>query len=442
MGTEAVFCFDLEGMEATVSTITSVVNEINKELEGAHIRLNSAQQAVQSAEEAYNAAVTAYNQQCASIAKSYGEACAAAAKEGRSAPPTPTYPAPPTRDTVIAAEAALAEIENMIVELEEDLAKTQEIAEMLKQTIASVEETEEEICLFITMELEQLQGLSLKYGTKVVTAIEGNSEMANPGFNYVNGKNSNGEKLKLYADLYADLSHEEYITLAQTVGVEATMALMMYNGMAAEQALAVASECGKVYNVEQAQRIFENQVYTDGTTMQEMISDIVESKGDDVVMYVDGQRVGGLYVDPAYYYDQSLNNGEFFDSSTSACAAYAFATALSIKHGTQITPGDVRAYESNGKIWDWAADKAGSVYTGTKGYGSESEVFDAIDTAIDNGDPIVVHCKSYEGEHWATVIGKDVDGDYLVIDPWGGTQCKLSEMQHYTTGSLNEFVTL
>lgn len=141
-----------------------------------------------------------------------------------------------------------------------------------------------------------------------------------------------------------------------------------------------------------------------------------------------------------YCYNQNRDN--YTGNPKKSCAAYAFATALSIKYGQKITPDDVKAnangeidepkYEYDSSILVWkAGDKVGYRIGG-----EESDILFAIDAQLQLGNPALIHVvdKTTKDQHWATVIGKE-NGEYTIIDPWNGKQRPLSQMEIYCNGN-------
>lgn len=143
-----------------------------------------------------------------------------------------------------------------------------------------------------------------------------------------------------------------------------------------------------------------------------------------------------LYVNSKYKYTQTGSNNYGFGDPQSACAAFAFATALSIKYNKTITPDDLSVRGSSLSYANETRLGSVHVYETTdkqyKGYeieGTESDIFLAIDAQLQLGNPALIHVKTDDGlEHWATVIGKK-DDVYTVIDPWDGRECSLDEME-------------
>lgn len=149
-----------------------------------------------------------------------------------------------------------------------------------------------------------------------------------------------------------------------------------------------------------------------------------------------------------------------------SCCTFAFATALSIKYKTQITPdkietvveGDkVRGYVDSGTSTQiWKAKVGGIEYKAYKIIGSSGdETLKGIDAQLQLGNPVLIHTKgdsvndpnhSFDKQHWATVIGKQ-NGRYRIIDPWDGTDRWLEEMEIYSDngfglGTIEDYVIL
>lgn len=138
-----------------------------------------------------------------------------------------------------------------------------------------------------------------------------------------------------------------------------------------------------------------------------------------------------------YCYVQNVS-GPIYGLSTpkSACGAFAFATALSIKNGRRITPEDVKTNGVNRIVESSLGDEVllWQTKSGEKGYritDSEGErTLEGIDAQLQLGNPAVLHLKR-EGsseQHWVTVIGKQ-NGEYTVIDPYDGAAKSLSSLR-------------
>lgn len=119
-----------------------------------------------------------------------------------------------------------------------------------------------------------------------------------------------------------------------------------------------------------------------------------------------------------------------------ACVAFAFAIALSIKNGRQITPEDVKTDGINSIVEDQSETeiKTWKTKVGEEGYRIIDSVgertLEGIDAQLQLGNPAVLHLKR-EGsseQHWVTVIGKQ-NGEYTVIDPYDGAAKSLSSLR-------------
>ncbi len=139
-----------------------------------------------------------------------------------------------------------------------------------------------------------------------------------------------------------------------------------------------------------------------------------------------------------YRYSQTGNSYGYTNATTS-CATYALATAVSIREGKAITPKDIVTESStSGHGTSWSSHDAYKVENC-----SEQNVLLAVDAQLSLGNPVLIHATdSYGSGHWATVIGKDSNGEYTIIDPYYGEECKLSEMQIYKNqgGKLDQYV--
>lgn len=119
----------------------------------------------------------------------------------------------------------------------------------------------------------------------------------------------------------------------------------------------------------------------------------------------------------------------YIKQSSSTCKATSAAMAVNLIMGRD-------AYSTQGMIAYGVMCKNlnGNTYTGSDGNtyrttyktdtytGSLSEVTNAVETAVANGLPIVVavHKNGGTKHHWILLVGKDSNGQYLVVDPGRG----------------------
>ncbi|MBQ2798128.1 MAG: hypothetical protein IJF09_01935 [Ruminiclostridium sp.] len=154
-----------------------------------------------------------------------------------------------------------------------------------------------------------------------------------------------------------------------------------------------------------------------------------------------------LEVDASYRYSQTANNAYGLTEPERACAAFALATALSIKNNRQITPEHINT-TNEGHLNNVRIDENVDSITWSDGTGSGTaywitsdspeETLRGIDAQLYLGNPVLIHTSGTDSngnasEHWATVIGKD-NGEYIIIDPWDGTRRSLDEMEIYGIG--------
>lgn len=157
-----------------------------------------------------------------------------------------------------------------------------------------------------------------------------------------------------------------------------------------------------------------------------------------------------------YCYSQTGGNSYGFSSPETACGAFSFATALSIKYNKKITPEDVLAYKdgsmiedkTNKDVWEWNWKDGKITKTAYRIKVSKgTETFSGIDAQLYLGNPVLIHtdgysANGYSSEHWATIIGKE-NGKYQIIDPWNGTKRNLDQMEIYkNNGSVLDYVIL
>ena len=154
-----------------------------------------------------------------------------------------------------------------------------------------------------------------------------------------------------------------------------------------------------------------------------------------------------LEYNTSHCYSQTGGNSYGLPYPDWSCAAFALATALSIKYNRQITPEhivtNVNGSWANVKIdenvdninWN-DGNVSGTAYWITSD--SPAETFRGIDAQLYLGNPVLIHANGTDrngqpSEHWATVIGKE-NGEYIIIDPWDGTERTLDEMEIYGIG--------
>lgn len=130
-----------------------------------------------------------------------------------------------------------------------------------------------------------------------------------------------------------------------------------------------------------------------------------------------------IYCKPSYKYSQTTDDYGV-PNPTGNCARFALATAKSIKYGETYTP-DTIIMNSSGV--DWNSNGA------IRRYCDKDEALLAINAQLSLGNPALIYVKSSEGQHWATVTGRNANGSYMIIDPWDGTTRDLTEMEHYTS---------
>lgn len=130
----------------------------------------------------------------------------------------------------------------------------------------------------------------------------------------------------------------------------------------------------------------------------------------------------------SYCYSQT-GNSYGFSYPKRRCAAYALATAISIRDKNLVTPDKLVTDDG---IVDWGKNNAYKVDA------SESETFLAINAQLSMGNPVLIHAtgkdnNGNDSEHWATVISRQ-NGKYRIIDPYYGKECDLDQMQIYKNG--------
>lgn len=198
-----------------------------------------------------------------------------------------------------------------------------------------------------------------------------------------------------------------------------------------------------------------------GVRVTEMCNVIVTGKDDADAMnrayaIIQGDHPRMSY-NSTYRYSQIGGNSYGKTNPRKACAAFAFATALSIKYKRKITPdqvttnsqGYMNEYCDSPKeqdpVWEWKWE-GGTAYR-IHSSQTEASTFAGIDTQLQLGNPVLIHTdgkdsKEEDSQHWATVIGKE-NGRYRIIDPWDGTERWLEDMEIYKNGgSVLDYVIL
>lgn len=151
-----------------------------------------------------------------------------------------------------------------------------------------------------------------------------------------------------------------------------------------------------------------------------------------------------------YCYVQNVSGSAYgLSDPQHACAAFAFATALSIKNGRMITPADVKTDGINiisevslgDDVREWRTTVGETGYRIADSEGAET--LEGINAQLQLGNPAIVHVsgnKNSDGttrQHWVTVIGKK-GNDYTVIDPWDGQKKSLQSVIDYH-GSVKDY---
>lgn len=198
-----------------------------------------------------------------------------------------------------------------------------------------------------------------------------------------------------------------------------------------------------------------------GVRVTEMCNVIVTGKDDADAINRAYATIQGdhpkLSYNSAYCYSQIVSNSYGKTNPRNACAAFAFATALSIKYNRKITPDQVTTNSQGYMIeycdspkeqdpvweWKWEGGTAYRIHSSQ----TEASTFIGIDAQLQLGNPVLIHTDGYSvngsaSQHWATVIGKE-NGRYRIIDPWNGTERWLEDMEIYKNGgSILDYVIL
>lgn len=155
-------------------------------------------------------------------------------------------------------------------------------------------------------------------------------------------------------------------------------------------------------------------------------SPIIHNNNENKAFYSEMDKIENvtknIYCKPGYKYSQTTNDYGVTNPKGN-CARFALATAKSIKYGGTYTPDKIKM-GSNGVNWS----SNGAI----RKYCDKEEALLAINAQLSLGNPALIYVKSSEGQHWATVTGRNANGSYTIIDPWDGTTRDLTEMEHYT----------
>ena len=269
MSEATTFEYDIEGMEELDKLFTTETTTMEDELAEARKALESARTAVMEAEKAYGVA-------CQQAQAAHAAAMQAWAQQAGPKGPAPTY-TPPSRANVESAKNALAQAEQAVLDIQKELENIKEVANAIKETIEHVKNSQEEVKTFILKNLCDISKFSVERGTRIVNALTQNSVKALDGFDYV--LSSNGDKV--YTGMYTDLTKDEYVTLAKSIGLESTLALMGANGQNVYMGMAVMSGVcgdGNLWSLSEVEKHFNSGAMSDGYQNQTLLADAVKGK--------------------------------------------------------------------------------------------------------------------------------------------------------------------
>lgn len=115
------------------------------------------------------------------------------------------------------------------------------------------------------------------------------------------------------------------------------------------------------------------------------------------------------------------------------CTATAMCTAYSIYHDSSLSPNDVK-WSRWGTSWEYCTrySDANKTYTGGK-YTQNEALKAAYNCVLNEGKPIIVGVYGAGCDHVVTIVGVNQSadknslslGDFLIVDPNGGSICTL-----------------
>lgn len=422
MASNTTFIFRHDVMQEVITEMVGITAEIESALTSARMALVTAKRQLAAAKANMN------NIKCTCSTedlKKHGCTCDVASRKADAAAQIQAY------------ETAVNEAEVHVEALQQDMEATKEVIQTLRNIVDTVDNTERDVYHIITDALINLREFSYYYGDDVADVISEHATTATPGFAYVEMRNKDGSVEKLYPDLYTDFSHKDYGKLVGAIGLDATIAIMLQNKCLVEQVMSIAHDNGVNYSRTDVLRIAGELTKEPYTRTSENVTDIVKGFNDDATIVIDGKKVGGLLdVKDEYRYCQTTDH-YFKTNNEGSCAAYAFATALSMKYGVKIEPNMIDTSD-DGVISTWQTTDG--KYTGGRVKKADAKAtIAAVEAAIENGDPILLHSRT----HWVTVLGKNADtGEYMVLDPYYDKIIPISQMQGYSGGYWEGYCTI
>lgn len=301
---------------------------------------------------------------------------------------------------------ALQDIDTNVSKVQTEVRLINSIIAIIKRVREYIEIAETDVCTYIQNRSTQLE-MNINYNTST------------EGFTYV--IDSTGKKM--YTALYTNVSQADYDVLIDNLGVNAVIGLMFNNGCDVQSIKTLIQGRGYQYSIEQIQSIAEKSVYVDiGKETKTKAESVLARFEDTNATFSNGTlQTGCLSVKTDWKYAQSKANTYNVSNKESACAVYTYATALSIKTGKTITPEDI---SRAGNVCNWQTQDGTYKSTVVSGL-TDGAIREVIEEELAVGHPIVVH----SGTHYATIIGKDESGEYIINDPWYGENCNINEMQ-------------
>lgn len=130
------------------------------------------------------------------------------------------------------------------------------------------------------------------------------------------------------------------------------------------------------------------------------------------------------------------------NGSNRGCTATAMCIAYSIYHDKALSPNDVK-WSWLGTSWEYCTRYSDTNKTYWGGYFTQSEALKAAYNCIVNsGKPMIVGVNGSGSDHVVTVVGVKQNaninnlslGDFLIVDPWGGTICSLNSYKSLDCG--------
>lgn len=123
-------------------------------------------------------------------------------------------------------------------------------------------------------------------------------------------------------------------------------------------------------------------------------------------------------------------NGTQYTLASDGCLVTSMAMMFT-HYGHRITPVDINSNSSNFASYY----PAYLLFTISAGGSTAQRVGNAMDSALANGDPVVVGINAYGGTHFV-VVKSGSNGNYIMNDPYLPNGHDVNFTDHYSTGSI------